>query len=61
MKYAGPIHIILGAATMLGFGLLALWWWKTGLFLVFSYGISLSAELIGTGTGWPVGNYEYTY
>jgi carotene biosynthesis associated membrane protein len=60
MKYAGSIHIVFGAATMLAFGLLALGWRKTGIFLALSYTISLSAELIGTGTGWPFGNYEYT-
>ena len=60
MKYAGSIHIVFGAATMLAFGLVALGWRKTGIFLAISYVISLSAELIGTGTGWPFGNYEYT-
>jgi len=60
MKYAGGIHIVLGAATMLAFGLAALGWRKTAIFAVFAYAISLSAELIGTGTGWPFGNYEYT-
>lgn len=60
MKYAGGIHIVFGAATMLVFGLAALGWRKIAIFAVFSYAISLSAELIGTGTGWPFGNYEYT-
>jgi putative membrane protein len=30
------------------------------IFFVASVVLSLSSELIGTGTGWPFGNYEYT-
>lgn len=60
MRYAGSLHIIFGAATMLAFGLVALGWRKTALFAVAAYAISLCAELIGTGTGWPFGNYSYT-
>jgi putative membrane protein len=60
MKYAGATHIILGAATMLVVGVLMLGWRKTLAFAVISGGISLASELIGTGTGWPFGNYEYT-
>ena len=60
MKYAGSLHIVLGAAAMFAFGVVALGWRKTGLFFAFSVPISLGAELIGTGTGWPFGNYAYT-
>jgi carotene biosynthesis associated membrane protein len=60
MKYAGSIHIILGAATMLAFGLTSIGWRKTLVFATAACSISLSSELIGTGTGWPFGNYEYT-
>jgi uncharacterized membrane protein len=60
MKYAGSLHIILGAATMLAAGVLIIGWRKTVIFATVSYGLSLSSELIGTGTGWPFGNYAYT-
>jgi uncharacterized membrane protein len=35
-------------------------WRKTTIFFVVSFVLSLSSELIGTGTGWPFGNYAYT-
>jgi putative membrane protein len=60
MEYAGSTHIILGAAAMFAFGVMTLGWRKTGIFAVVSIALSLSSELIGTGTGWPFGNYEYT-
>lgn len=60
MEYAGSLHIVLGAAAMFAFGVKILGWTRTGIFFVVSYGVSLSSELIGTGTGWPFGNYEYT-
>lgn len=60
MEHAGATHILFGAATMLAFGLVAIGWRKTVIFAVVSYVLSLSFELIGTGTGWPFGNYEYT-
>jgi uncharacterized membrane protein len=60
MEHAGATHILLGAAAMFAFGVLAIGWWKTTTFAVISFGLSLSSELIGTGTGWPFGNYEYT-
>jgi putative membrane protein len=60
MRYAGSLHIVLGAATMLAVGVVALGWRKTAIFLAVATGLSLSSELIGTGTGWPFGNYAYT-
>lgn len=60
MEYAGATHILLGAATMLVAGIKTIGWRKTGIFFIVSCGLSLSSELIGTGTGWPFGNYEYT-
>ena len=60
MEHAGATHIILGAAAMFAFGVLALGWRKTTIFAVVSIGLSLGSELIGTGTGWPFGNYAYT-
>ncbi|MGA7669241.1 MAG: carotenoid biosynthesis protein [Nitrolancea sp.] len=60
MTYAGSLHIILGAATMLAFGCVFLGFRRTSIFFVVTVCCSLSAELIGTGTGWPFGNYAYT-
>ncbi len=60
MTYAGSLHILLGAATMLAFGLVFLGRRRTLIFFVTTVCFSLSAELIGTGTGWPFGNYAYT-
>lgn len=60
MEHAGATHILLGAATMFAFGLVMLGWRKTAIFAAVSCLLSLSSELIGTGTGWPFGNYEYT-
>jgi uncharacterized membrane protein len=60
MEYAGATHIILGAAAMFAFGVMTLGWRKTSIFAIVSVTLSLSSELIGTGTGWPFGNYEYT-
>lgn len=60
MQYGGALHIILGAAAMLAFGGRAIGWRRTLIFFVATIVLSLSSELIGTGTGWPFGNYEYT-
>jgi carotene biosynthesis associated membrane protein len=60
MTYGGSLHIIFGALTMLAFGAATIGWRKTGTFFVVAYVLSISSELIGTGTGWPFGNYEYT-
>jgi putative membrane protein len=60
MKYAGSIHILFGALTMLAFGVRAFGARTTLIFAAVTYVVSLSSELIGTGTGWPFGNYAYT-
>jgi putative membrane protein len=60
MQYAGSLHMLLGAATMLAFGGVALGWRRTTIFFALACGLSLCAELIGTSTGYPFGNYEYT-
>jgi uncharacterized membrane protein len=60
MQYAGPLHMVLGAAAMLAFGGAVLGWRRTLLFFGLACGLSLASELIGTGTGYPFGNYEYT-
>lgn len=60
MKYAGSLHIWLGALTMLVFGWHTIGPRRTLIFFVVTVILSISSELIGTGTGWPFGNYEYT-
>jgi uncharacterized membrane protein len=60
MENAGATHIVLGAAAMFAFGVVAIGWLKTSVFFGVSYSLSILSELVGTGTGWPFGNYEYT-
>lgn len=60
MEHAGATHIILGAAAMFAYGVVAIGWRKTMIFAIVSFILSLGFELFGTGTGWPFGNYEYT-
>lgn len=60
MDYGGSLHIIFGALAMLAFGIATIGARRTLIFFVVSVVLSLSSELIGTGTGWPFGNYEYT-
>lgn len=60
MKYGGSTHILFGAAAVFALGVMAVGLWRTAVFFVCSVGLSLTSELIGTGTGWPFGNYEYT-
>src|SRR5579884_2531838 len=59
IRYAGSLHILLGAATMLLFGLLYIGRRKTLIFFACSTLISLSMELLGTSTGFPFGPYAY--
>ncbi|MDP9470079.1 MAG: carotenoid biosynthesis protein [Chloroflexota bacterium] len=60
MEYAESLHIVFGALAMFAFGTAILGLGRTAIFFVASVGLSLGSELIGTGTGWPFGNYEYT-
>jgi len=60
MEYAGSLHIVLGAATLLVFGAAVLGWARTLFFFAAAAALSLVMELLGTGTGWPFGAYEYT-
>lgn len=60
MEYAGALHIWLGAAVMLVYGIVTVGAIRTTIFLAVSCAISLGFELLGTGTGWPFGAYEYT-
>ncbi len=60
IHYAGSLHILFGAATMLLFGMLSVGRRKTLIFFAAATTISLSMELLGTGTGFPFGAYSYT-
>lgn len=60
MEHAGATHIILAALTMFAYGVIFVGWARTTIFFVVSFGLSLTSELVGTGYGWPFGNYEYT-
>lgn len=60
MQFAGSLHILFGAAAMLAFGVRWLGWSRTLIFFFAATCLSLGSELLGTGTGWPFGAYEYT-
>lgn len=59
-KFSGPTYVVLGALVALAFS-----WGRIGagralgLFVAASL-VSLGAELAGTGTGFPFGEYKYT-
>lgn len=61
MRWGGVLYIVLGAAAVFVYGWKALGPKKILSFFGLSVTISLAAELIGTSTGWPFGNYSYTY
>jgi uncharacterized membrane protein/1-acyl-sn-glycerol-3-phosphate acyltransferase len=60
ISYAGSLHILFGAATVLLFGLFFVGIRKTLIFFAAATMISLSMELLGTSTGFPFGAYSYT-
>lgn len=60
MQHGGAVHILFGAATMVAFGLYTLGARRTLIFIVLGTILPLSAELLGTSTGWPFGGYAYT-
>lgn len=60
MAYAGPLHIVLGAAAVFAFGTAVIGLRRTLVFFAAALLISLGCELVGTGTGYPFGAYEYT-
>lgn len=59
-KLGGMVYILLGAVAMLVFGAVTLGRRKTAIFFAVATLLPLTAELIGTSTGWPFGPYEYT-
>lgn len=60
MRWGGVLYIVLGALALLIWSFQALGRRRTLQFFLASVSISLAAELIGTSTGWPFGNYAYT-
>lgn len=59
-KYSGPTYVLLGAAAAALHAAWAFGWRRaTGLFAA-GVGIALGAELIGTSSGFPFGDYAYT-
>jgi putative membrane protein len=60
MSYGGASHILFGAAAMFAYAWVVIGKQRTLIFFAVSCGLSLASELIGTGTGWPFGNYAYT-
>lgn len=59
-QYAGAVQIVLAAVAMFAYGVARVGVRRTTLFFVCATALSLASELIGTGTGWPFGNYSYT-
>ena len=59
MEYGGSLHMVFGAAAMFAFGVAVVGFRRTAVFFCCSTILSAGSELIGTGTGWPFGNYEY--
>lgn len=60
MSYAGPLHIVFGAGAMFAYGTAVLGLRRTLIYFAAALVISLGCELLGTGTGYPFGAYEYT-
>jgi putative membrane protein len=59
MRWGGFAQIALGALAVFGFGGVTVGWRGTAVFFAIAVLVSLGAELVGTSTGWPFGNYEY--
>lgn len=60
MQWGGTAYIVLGAAATFLYAWYAIGPRRTVIFFTVSVLVSLTAELIGTSTGWPFGNYSYT-
>ncbi len=60
MENGGATHMIFGALAMFAFGWVIVGPAKTTIFFLVSFVLSLTSELVGTGTGFPFGNYSYT-
>ncbi|MEX2425164.1 MAG: carotenoid biosynthesis protein [Thermomicrobiaceae bacterium] len=60
MRYAGGLHILFAAAAMLIISVHTIGARRTIWFFAIACSVSLTAELIGTTTGFPFGDYQYT-
>lgn len=59
-RFSGPSYVVLGALSMLFFLGATVGWRRAIMVAAAACAISLAAELIGTGTGLPFGDYQYT-
>ena len=59
-RYSGPLYVVLGALAVLAHATGALGGGRALAMLGAAFAISLVAELVGTGTGVPFGEYAYT-
>ena len=59
-RFAGPSYVVLGALAALMHAAGALGWKRATGLLVIGAVLSLSSELLGTSTGLPFGDYQYT-
>ena len=59
MAGGGAVYMISGAIAVSIYAYLSLGWWRWLSFLLPALGVSLGAELLGTSTGFPFGQYHY--
>jgi uncharacterized membrane protein len=59
-RFSGPSYVVLGALSMLAFLGAKVGWPRAVAVAAAACAISLVAELVGTGTGLPFGDYRYT-
>lgn len=59
-RFSGPSYVVLGALAALMHAAGALGWRRALALMVVGSVISLSSELLGTSTGLPFGEYQYT-
>jgi len=59
-QFSGPTYVTLGALAALCHAAARFGWRRAAALFVAGYAISLGAELLGTGTGYPFGPYSYT-
>ena len=58
--YSGPTYVVLGALAALVHAGGRIGWGRTAAIFIAGSLISLGAELLGTSTGFPFGDYHYT-
>lgn len=60
LLHGANMQIVFGTVALFAYGCIHIGLKNTSIFFVLSCVISLAMELLGTGTGWPFGDYEYT-